>query len=371
MITRLARYVAIPSLSRQEGPLADALQADLAAAGLEVHRQGHNLWCAVGDQNRPRLLLNSHLDTVPPGQGWSHDPWVPRREGGRLSGLGANDAKGCVVALVETVLAAHARMQRGERLGGTLVLALTAEEEVSGEGLASIRPRLEPLDAALVGEPTQLVPMTAQRGLLVLRGVARGRTAHPANTLPENADNAILTAARDLLALREFDWGPVHPLLGRAHGHVTKISGGVAHNVIPDQCEFVLDVRTTPAESHAGLHARLSAALTSELLVHSARLVPVETGADTPIVQAVLRTLPGVAPAGSPTMSDMVFLNGIPAVKIGPGDSRRSHTPDEFLREQELIDGVAAYGRIVREFFSSVTTRERPASDGAAARTVI
>ncbi len=351
MIDRLARYVAIPSVSRAEGPLAEAVAADLAAAGLTVQRQEHNLWSTIGDRPRPRLLFNSHLDTVPPGSGWSHDPWEPQLRDGRLSGLGANDAKGCVVALVEAFLRLHAALRAGQSLGGTVVLALTAEEEISGQGLGVVLPQLQPLDAALVGEPTGLVPMTAQRGLLVVKGRARGRTAHPANTSPDAADNAILTAARDLLALRDFHWGPAHPLLGRCHAHVTRIEGGFANNVIPDVCEFTLDIRTTPCETHAALCARLTSALRSELRVHSDRLVPVETPGDAPIVQAVRRALPDAAPAGSPAMSDMVFLTGVPAVKIGPGQSARSHTPDEYVLEGELHAGADAYERIARAFF--------------------
>lgn len=366
MIDRLARYVALPSISRAEGPLADAIASDLASAGLPVHREGHNLWSTIGDRARPRLLFNSHLDTVPPGHGWSHDPWQPRCRDGRVSGLGANDAKGCVVAMLEAFLRLSAGLRAGRPLGGTLVLALTAQEEISGRGLGDVLPQLQPLDAALVGEPTGLVPMTAQRGLLVVRGRARGRTAHPANTPPDAAENAILTAAHDLLALRNFDWGPPHPLLGRCHAHVTRIEGGLANNVIPDACEFTLDIRTTPSESHAALFARLQAALRSELTIHSARLGPVETPADAPIVQAVRRALAGAAPAGSPAMSDMVFLTGVPAVKIGPGQSVRSHAPDEYVLESELAAGADAYERIARAYFDGYA-EQAAAQDHAAA----
>ncbi len=351
MIERLARYVATKSLSRQEGALADILCADLEQAGLRVQRQGHNIWCSIGDAPRPRILLNSHLDTVPPGQGWTNDPWQPQLVDGRLTGLGANDAKGCIVALMAALLALKSRLQHGERLGGTVVLALTAEEEISGAGLGTILENLKPLDAAIVGEPTALVPMIAQRGLLILRGVARGRSGHPANTPADSADNAILMAARDLSRLAEFDWGSIHPLLGRCHAHVTKIAGGVALNVIPDTCEFWLDVRTTPGEPHESLVERLRASVKSELHVHSARLEPVDTSANEAIVRAACRALPGATPAGSPAMSDMVFLRGVPCVKIGPGDSRRSHTPDEFILTGELEDGAAGYERIVREYF--------------------
>jgi acetylornithine deacetylase len=358
VIESLARYVAIRSVSGQEAALADAIEADLAEAGLRARRQANNLLCELGDAPRPRLLLNSHLDTVPPGQGWSHDPWQPQVHDGRLSGLGANDAKGCVVALLTTVLRLRELLNRGERLGGTVVLALTAEEEINGQGLATILPELSPLDAAIVGEPTGLVPMIAQRGLLVLRGVARGRSGHPANTPPGSADNAIAVAARDLDTLAAFDWGPEHPLLGRCHAHPTRIYGGVANNVVPDTCEFMLDVRTTPGETHGALYERLRAAFRSELCVHSERLVPVETASDAAIVRAACRARPGVSPAGSAAMSDMVFLAGVPAVKLGPGQSARSHTPDEFITADELEQGFATYLQVVREYFA--LTGEQP-----------
>jgi acetylornithine deacetylase len=353
LVTRLARYVGVPSLSREEGPLCELVAGDLAQAGLRVERAGNNIWCTVGDAARPRLLLNTHLDTVPAGSGWSMDPFTLHRDDERLIGLGANDAKGAGVAMIAAMLAIKARLDAGELVGGTLVLALTAEEEISGQGLGTIRSQLGPLDAALVGEPTGLTPMIAQRGLLILRAVARGRTGHPANTPADTTDNAIVTAACDIAALRDFDWGPSHPLLGRCHAHVTKIVGGVALNVIPDECEFFIDIRTTPAESHAALFDRLIAAgLRSALHVRSNRLVPVETDAEAAIVHAVRRALPAARLAGSPAMSDMVFLEGVPSVKIGPGESSRSHTADEFIRVDELEAGAAAYEQIVRAYFA-------------------
>jgi acetylornithine deacetylase len=351
MIERLCRYLATPSLSRQEARLADIVQADLEAEGLAVRRKGNNVWCAVGGGG-PRLLLNSHLDTVPAGDGWSGDPWIPRTGDGRVVGLGANDAKGCVVSMLDAVLGMRRRWSAGTARQGTIVLALTAEEEVSGEGLGTVLEELRPLDGAIVGEPTGLVPMTAQRGLLILRCLARGVTAHPANTPPDKADNAIVRAAADIARLAEFDWGPRHPLLGRCHGSVTRIEGGVALNVIPDRCEFHLDIRTTPAETHDELIERLRGALHGEVEVRSRRLVPVETDADTDIVRAVLAALPGARPAGSPAMSDMVFLSGIPSVKIGPGQSGRSHTPDEYIETAELEAGRQAYERIIEAFFA-------------------
>ena len=353
IIDRLCRLVAIKSLSRDEGAVADEVQRELALHGLSARRSGHNIVCEFGDCERPRLLLNSHLDTVPPAAGWSADPWTPRRDADRIMALGANDAKGCVTAMVSAAIALKRRLDADEPLGGTIVLALTVEEEITGGGLSEVIGTIQPIDAALVGEPTDLAPMTAQRGLLILRCVARGRTSHPANTPADTQHNAIQVAAADIATLRSFDWGPAHPLLGRAHGHVTKIAGGIALNVIPDECEFFVDIRTTPQETHDETIARVQAALRSEVHVRSKRLVPTSTDDAQPIVQAILRALPGARPGGSPAMSDMVFLASTPAVKIGPGHSPRSHTPDEFILESELIAGAAAYERIAREYFGS------------------
>lgn len=352
VVHRLMRLVAIRSLSCDETRAADAVVEELSAWGLEVSRQGNNVWCEIGDAPRPRLLLNSHLDTVPPGEGWSADPWTPRRSQGRTIALGANDAKGCVSAMMEAILTLVGDLRVGRRLGGTVVLALTAEEETSGAGLSTILDRLAPIDAALIGEPTGLAPMTAQRGLLILRLMAHGRTGHPAHIPPENAANAIHLAARDMASLQSFDWGPAHPLLGKCHAHVTLIRGGVAKNIIPDVCEWFVDVRTTPCQPHGPTVQRLRAELQSEVHVHSDRLIPVETPAEATIVRAVLRAVAGSVPAGSPAMSDMVFLAGTPAVKIGPGHPTRSHTPDEFVLDEELIAGADAYYRIIKEYFS-------------------
>lgn len=366
MIERLSRYVSIRSLSRKESNLADAVAADLRAGGMNVQRRGNNVWCEFGDAPSPRLLLNSHLDTVPAGEGWSHDPWMPQFADGAVSGLGANDAKGCVTAMIDCALELKRFVDAGGALGGTVVLALTAEEEISGQGLSTILHELGPIDAALVGEPTGLRPMTAQRGLLIVMGRAHGRTGHPANTPPESADNAIALAAEDIRRLASFDWGPAHPLLGRTHAHVTQIHGGIARNVIPDACEFTMDIRTTPIESHRTIFERLQSTLRSELRIHSERLAPCETSDDEPIVAACVNGT-GRPPAGSPAMSDMVFLSGVPAVKIGPGESRRSHTPNEFLLESELIAGAKAYRDIVRDYFGRCRNRmdRAPASQAS------
>lgn len=351
VIARVMRWAALRSISREEHALAERVAREMQVLGVAVQRRDNNVWCEFGDRPRPRLLLNSHLDTVPPASGWTGDPWSIRQERDRIIGLGVNDAKGCGAALFEAVFRLRQEQQRGRALHGTIIFALTAEEEISGNGLSAILEQLRPLDAAIVGEPTGLTPMIAQRGLLVLRCVASGRTSHPANTPADTPHNAIQNAANDIARLRDVNWGPPHPMLGETHAHVTMISGGVARNVIPDACEFWVDIRTTPAVSHAELVQRIRAALRCEVYVHSERLMPMETGAHEPIVQAATAAT-GLSPRGSPTMSDMVFLRGTPSVKIGPGESARSHTPDEFILPHELEQGANVYERLVRDYFS-------------------
>ncbi len=346
----LQALVAIPSVSGQEGPLADALQARLGGLGLAVSRQGNNLWFEVG-QGSPRLLVNSHLDTVPPCAGWTSDPFTPAWSGTRLTGLGANDAKGCVSAMV---LAALALQAEPAAHAGTAVFAFTAEEETGGEGLGTILGELGPLDAAIVGEPTGLVPCLAQRGMLMLRCVAKGVSAHVAH--PELGDNAIHKAARDITKLSAKVFEP-HPLLGAAAPQVTTIQGGLAKNQVPDAVEFFVDVRTTPNLDNARVARDLGAELESEVHVHSARYLPKATPADHPIARAAVEASgkPGV---GSATASDWAFLGDLPAVKVGPGDTLRSHRPDEWLDLAELEAGAAFYGRMIRSYFALVHAME-------------
>jgi acetylornithine deacetylase len=346
----LEALVAIPSVSGQEGALADALQARLAGMGFAVSRKGHNLWFEVG-QGGPRLLVNSHLDTVPPCAGWTSDPFAPAWSGTRLTGLGANDAKGCVAAMV---LAAAALQADPAAPPGTAVFAFTAEEETGGAGLGTILGDLGALDAALVGEPTGLQPCLAQRGMLMLRCVAKGLSAHVAH--PELGDNAIHKAARDIAKLAAKTYAP-HPLLGTASPQVTTIQGGLAKNQVPDAVEFFVDVRTTPNLDNASVARDLDAELESEVHVHSARYLPKATPADHPIAKAAVEAS-GHAGVGSATASDWAFLGDLPAVKVGPGDTMRSHRPDEWLDLAELEAGAAFYGRAIRAYFAHVHAQE-------------
>jgi acetylornithine deacetylase len=344
----LEHLVSTPSVSRNEAAIAAVVGEYAADFGVEVHRSANNLWFVIGE-GRPCLLVNSHLDTVPPCRGWKSDPYVPRWQGERLHGLGANDAKGCVTAM----LAAAGELAH-EDLAGSVIFALTAEEENGGEGLATILPRLGALDAAIVGEPTALTPCIAQRGLLLLKCVAQGKSAHVAHA--EQGQNAIHSAARDVATLDGLKFEP-HPALGRTRASVTLIEGGISENQVPDTCEFFVDLRTTPNLDHDKVVADLQQALESEVRIHSARYLPKATDAAHPIVKAAERA--SAKPAtGSHTASDWAFLGDVPTVKIGPGDTRRSHCANEFLTRGELADGVAFYRRMVHAYFEMERAHE-------------
>jgi len=348
----LTLLVGTPSVSGEEGPLADLVQNLIAAQGFEVHRQGHNLWFSFGTKGGTRLLLNSHLDTVPPSAGWEGDPFTPVWHGSRLQGLGANDAKGCVAALL---LAAFDLSKRS--LGGEVVVALTAEEETGGQGIATILDQLGPLDAAVVGEPTGLRVCAAQRGMLLLKCTARGQSGHVANAQMLGAENAIHKAARDIAKVAAMEF-PAHPLLGSQKAQVTQISGGLRRNQVPDACEFFIDLRTGPEQDHEALALDFQRQLESEVAIHSKRYLPKGTDPQHAIVRAALQAAKKAGPVGSGTTSDWAFLGGLPAVKVGPGDTFRSHHPNEYLTIQELEAGAAFYAALVPSFFKMQVPHE-------------
>lgn len=348
----LTLLVGTPSVSGEEGPLADLVQELIAAQGLEVHRQGNNLWFSFGKQGGSRLLLNSHLDTVPACADWEGDPFTPVWHGARLQGLGANDAKGCVTAIL---LAAFDLAQ--QPLDGEVVVALTAEEETGGQGIATVLDQLGPLDGAVVGEPTGLRVCAAQRGLLVLKCTARGQSGHVAHAQMLGAENAIHKAARDIAKVAGMDF-PAHPLLGTQKAQVTQISGGLRRNQVPDACEFFIDLRTGPEQDHEALAADFQRQLESEVTIHSKRYLPKGTDAAHPIVRAALQAAGKAGPVGSGTTSDWAFLGGIPAVKAGPGDTFRSHRPNEYITLPELEAGAAFYANLVPAFFKMQVTHE-------------
>jgi len=338
---------AINSVSGNEAALADYLEAKLRRHGAQPERIGNSLLARIG--NGPVLLLDTHLDTVPPAPGWTRDPWTVEEADGRIVGLGANDAKAAVAAMTAAFLA-----WLEVELPFTLALALVEGEETRGTGtqavLAELASRGETLEAAVVGEPTGLDVAVAQKGLLVLELRAAGQACHAANAAALGAANAARLLARDLVALEKIDFGPPHPHLGPITLEPTQVQAGTARNVIPAEATAILDVRTTPSLSLDEIVARVRRAVQGEVRVLSDRLLPRETPADAPLVDAARSARPEARLFGSATLSDMVFLNGTPAVKCGPGKTERSHTPDEYVLESEILAGARFYTRLVRAY---------------------
>lgn len=344
----LASLVAIPSLSGDEVAIADFLERYLRDRGLPVERDDRNLVVRVrGERPGATLLLNSHVDVVPVGEGWTQDPFVPTVSGDRMVGRGCNDAKASVTAML---LATEAIFRRPPA-AGELILALTCEEERGRAGLERILGGLGPIDGALIGEPTQLQPAVAQNGLLILDLIASGRAGHAAR--PRLAVNALDIAARDVIALHALDWVPTNAHVGAMTLVVTQIQAGHAHNIIPGECRMVVDIRTIPEIAPATVVDRVRAHVASEVIVRSDRLAPARTPAGARILAAVLAALPAAAPFGSPTVSDWAHLKGIPAVKIGPGISEVSHTTDEWVDLAQVDAAVIAYEDVARAFFGS------------------
>jgi acetylornithine deacetylase len=346
--------VARRSVSGEEAAIVGDLLGFLAARGAQVETVGGSLlaWAGAAPGSAPLVVFDTHLDTVPPAPGWSVEPCAATRieatDGVRVVGLGANDAKASVAAMVAALLAAPAL-----ELPFALALALVRGEETRGEGSAEVvaelaRRGLAPA-AAVVGEPTGLDVAVAQKGLTVLELVARGEAAHAAHARALGAANAIAALARDLVALAGADLGPEDPLLGRATLEPTMVSGGTARNVVPAEARAVLDLRTVPAEPPETLVDRLGAAVAGELRVASDRFRPLSTAPTAPLVAAALRARPQARLYGSATLSDLVFFRGLPAVKVGPGRSERSHRADEFVLESELAEGARFYERLLVE----------------------
>ena len=337
--------VATPSVSGEEGPLADLLAARLAARGVRAERHGGSLLAVAGEG--PLLLLDTHLDTVPPAPGWRRDPFAAAVEGGRVYGLGSNDAKAAVAAMTAAFTALAA-----EPLPFALGLALVEGEETRGTGtqrvLAELAARRRTLLGAVIGEPTGLDVAIAQKGLLLLELVARGDSCHAAHAAALGARNAALVLARDLVALAGAELAPPHPLLGPTTLQPTVLRAGEARNVVPGEARAVLDVRTTPEASHAELAERVRGLVASEVEVRSERLVPRQTDEGSWLVRAALAARPAARVYGSPTLSDMVYMEGVPAIKVGPGASERSHTADEWVGEDEVVAGAAFYVGLVR-----------------------
>lgn len=334
-IELLERLIALPSPSGEEEATAGLLCDFLAQHGAAPRRLHNNVWArpAHFDPARPTLLLNSHHDTVRPAAGYTRDPYAPAVEGDRLYGLGSNDAGASLAALTAAFLALHR-----QPLPFNLMLALTAEEERSGpRGLRALLPELGRIDMALVGEPTGMRAAVGERGLVVLDCTARGRSGHAARN---EGINALYAALDDIARLRTFRFERESEVLGPIGIAVTQIAAGTQHNVVPDICRFTVDVRTTDAYTNEETVALLRAAVRSEVVPRSTHLRASALGTDHPLVRAARAD--GRELFVSPTLSDRALMP-FPALKMGPGDSARSHTADEYVRLSEIEEGVAGY----------------------------
>lgn len=333
----LKSLIATPRMSREEGRGADIVESFLRYSGCHPVRVANNVvaFDSHYDPSRPTLLLNSHIDTVRPVDGWSRDPFTPTiDDDGRLYGLGSNDAGASLVSLMASFLYMRERVRRYN-----LVFVASAEEEVSGKnGFELAAGELPHIDVAIVGEPTGMHPAVAEKGLMVLDGVVRGVSGHAAR---DEGVNAIYGAIPVVDALRRLTFGRESAMLGPVKISVTQIKSGTQHNVVPDRCEIVVDVRTTDSYTNIETLAMIRDAVPQcELTPRSTRLNPSGIPLGHPIVKR-LELLGGRA-YGSPTLSDQALMPW-PSVKVGPGDSARSHTADEYIRLSEIRHAIETY----------------------------
>ncbi len=339
--------VSTPSVSGEEAAVQEFLEQWLQANDVRPERVGDSLLAMTGEG--PVVLLNTHYDTVPPCSGWSQDPHEPLVEEGKVTGLGANDAKASVAAMSAAFVTIAS-----EGLPVTLALGVAAGEETNGHGtealLAELEKRGQKPVAAIVGEPTMLDVAIAQKGLLILELVSNGTACHAAHGERLGAANAIRRLSRDLVSVERVDLGEDHDLVGGTSLEPTMIEGGTARNVIPEKASSILDLRTSPVVTHDELIERIEKAVRGQVNVISKRLVPRETDREDPIVKAAVEARPDAKLFGSATMSDMVFMEGIPSIKCGPGDTERSHTPDEYVMESEILDGARFYADLIRAY---------------------
>lgn len=334
-IELLQQLIATPSLSKEEDKTAAIIETFLRRKGVTVSRHLNNVWAKnkMFDAAKPAILLNSHHDTVKPNKGYTKDPFAPIIEDGKLYGLGSNDAGGALVSLLATFLHFY-----DKPFAYNLIFAATAEEEISGKnGIESLLPQLGKIDFALVGEPTQMQLAIAEKGLMVLDCTAKGKSGHAAR---EEGVNAIYKAIKDIDWFSTFQFPKVSPLLGPVKMNVTVMHSGTQHNVVPDTCEFTVDVRVNEYYKNEEALEIIKQHVECEVKARSLRLQPSFIEETHPIVKAGKEL--GLKVYGSPTISDRALMP-FPSLKIGPGDSARSHIADEFIYIGEIEKGIDIY----------------------------
>jgi len=342
-VALLQRLIATPRTSRQENAAADVLSAYLDSCHLGYQRQANNIWCTAPGfhADRPTLLLNAHIDTVRPVAAWQRDPFTPTLEGSRLYGLGANDDGASLVSLLQVFRQLAAKPQPYN-----LIFLASAEEEVSGaDGIARVLPLLPPIDVALVGEPTGMQPAVAEKGLMVLDITAHGKAGHAARN---EGINAIYLAMQAIAWLRTYQFPLCSELLGPIKMTTTIIQAGTQHNVVPDTCTFTTDIRSNECYSNQQIYDIVCQGLCSlsdnpdafQVKARSFRLNSSRISLDHPLVRKAVAL--GKQPFGSPTLSDQALMS-FPSMKMGPGQSSRSHTADEFIELAEIEDAIGTY----------------------------
>lgn len=333
-IELLSQMINTPSYSREEDEVANFVQKYVEDQGFSVQRELNNvIVMPIMDTAKPTILFNSHLDTVKPSSSWTKDPHHATMEGDRLYGLGSNDAGASVVSLLMAFIALSKKEQTYN-----LIFMASAEEEVSGQnGVEHALKLLPKIDFAIVGEPTEMHPAIAEKGLMVIDGIAKGKSGHAAR---EEGVNAIYKAMRDLEWISAYQFPKVSDLLGPVKMSVTVINAGERHNVVPDECHYVMDVRSNEKYSNEEVFSIIDQHTEAEMKARSFRLNSSFTEADHPfLVRAVAH---GRQPYGSPTLSDQCLMR-FPSIKMGPGQSARSHTADEFIKVSEIQEAITLY----------------------------
>ena len=338
----LQKLIRTPSFSKEENHTAAIIELYLQQNGVKTQRKVNNIWAynKFYHPDKPTVLLNSHHDTVKPNSGYIRNPFAADVEEDKLYGLGSNDAGGCLVSLIAAFLHFYA----SEHLKFNICLAATAEEEISGHnGLELIIPELGNLEFAIVGEPTQMHLAVAERGLMVLDCVATGKAGHAAR---DEGENAIYKVLKDIEWFRTFKFAKESEMFGHVKMSVTVIEAGTQHNVVPALCKFTVDVRVTDAYRNEEVLKIIRSHVSCEVTPRSVRLKPSSIDINHPIVQAGIFF--GRKTYGSPTTSDQALLD-IPSLKMGPGDSARSHMADEYIYVDEIKGGIEMYVKILEK----------------------
>ena len=331
----LKKLIATPSVSRNEKDAADIMEQTIRSYGFEPQREANNLWIIDPhyDESRPTLLLNAHIDTVKPVASWSRDPFSPDVEDGVLYGLGSNDCGGGLCSLLQIF-----RMLTEKPQSYNLIYLASAEEEVSGkDGITRALPLLPHIDLAIVGEPTGMNPAVAEKGLMVLDVIAHGKSGHAARN---EGVNAIYEALDDMRWIRDYKFEKVSEFLGPTKMTLTVVNAGTQHNVIPDKCTMLVDIRTNEFYDNEEVYELIRQHLKSEVKAHSFRLKSSRIDPEHPLISKCVAM--GMKPFGSPTLSDQALMH-FPSFKLGPGESSRSHSANEFIRISEIRDAIAKY----------------------------